>query len=91
MLSSRYGHHTNHLESVVYDESFGLAGLRTHACQKGQPNMTGKMFADWVKTEYGHVIHKTTERRWLHHLGFNRIKKVCALMARTLWHTGMNY
>ena len=76
ILSSSRGQHTSHLESVVDDESFALAAcsfVRTHACQKGQPNMAGKMFADWVKAEYSQVVHETTARRWLHHLGFNRI------------------
>ena len=75
-LSSSRGQHTSHLESVVDDESFALAVrsfVRTHACQKGQPNMTGKMFADWVKAEYREVVHETTARHWLHHLGFSRI------------------
>ena len=76
ILSSSRGQHTSHLESVVDDESFALAArsfVHTHACQKGQPNVTGKMFADWVKAEYSQVVHETTARRWLHHLGFNRI------------------
>ena len=76
ILSSSRGQHTSHLESVVDDESFALAArsfVHTHACQKGQPNVTSKMFADWVKAEYSQVVHETTARRWLHHLGFNRI------------------
>ena len=65
-LSSSRGQHTSHLESVVDDESFASAAcsfVRTHACQKGQPNMTGKMFADWVEAEYNQVVRETTARR----------------------------
>ena len=69
ILSSSCDQHTSHLESVLDARSF----VRTHACQKGQPNLTGKMFADWVEAEYNRVVHETTARRWLHCLGFNRI------------------
>ena len=75
ILSFSRGQHTSHLESVVDDKSFALAArsfVRTHACQKGQPNMTAKMFADWVEAEYSQVVHESTARHWLHRLGFNR-------------------
>ena len=76
ILPSSHGQHTSRLESVVDDESFALATrsfVHTHACQKGQPNMIDKMFADWLKVEYSQVVHETTAHCWLHHLGFNRI------------------
>ena len=47
--------------------------VRMHACQKGQPNLTGEIFADWVEAEYSQVVHETRACRWLHRLGFNRI------------------
>ena len=75
-LSSSRGQHTSHLESVVDDASFALAArsfVLMQACQKRQPNMTGKMSADWVEAEYNQVVHETTARCWLHRLGFNRI------------------
>ena len=53
ILSSSCSQHTSDFESVVDDESFALAACR----QKGQPKMTDKMFADWVKADYSLVVH----------------------------------
>ena len=76
MLSSKRGHHESHFASLLHDESFCLAArtyVRTHACKKGEPNLTCRMFVDWVKTEYDVIIHEETARRWLVELGFSRV------------------
>lgn len=46
--------------------------VRQHACIKGQPNLTSRGFAEWVKANWGHDIGDDTARRWLHKLGFNQ-------------------
>ena len=73
---SNRGQHSSHAESLSHDGNFCFAAhtyIRSHACQKGEPNLTGKMLVDWVKTEYNCAIHETTACCWMHQLGFSRI------------------
>ena len=75
-LSSNRGDHDTHTGSLLHDEDFQLAArtfVRKHACRKGQPNLTCKMFADWIDEEYGQRIHDDTARRWMISLGFSRV------------------
>lgn len=76
ILSSKRGYHDNHTASLIHDESFSLAARQyvcKHACRKGEPNLTCKMFAEWVHTEYGVNISEETARTWLLELGFCRM------------------
>lgn len=76
ILSCSRGQHKNHAESLINDKSFCLAArefVRSHACRKGEPNLTGYMLVDWMKEEYNVIIHVSTARRWLHKLGFDRV------------------
>ena len=76
ILSSGRGHHDNHAASLLQDENFCLAAreyVRKHACRKGEPNLTSKMFAEWINTEYGTRLRDETARRWLVKLGFCRV------------------
>ena len=47
--------------------------VRSNACRKGEPNLTGKMFSDWIKIEHKCNVHEKTACCWLHKLGFSRI------------------
>ena len=76
ILSSGHGHHDNHAASLLRDEYFCLAAreyVRKHACRKGEPNLTSKMFAEWIDNEYGTRLRDETARRWLAKLGFCRV------------------
>jgi len=49
--------------------------IRGNLRKKGQQNLNGKVFADWVNKnimEDGETIHENTARKWLHRLGFHR-------------------
>ena len=49
ILSSERGHHDNRAASLLYNEKFCLSAreyIQKHACRKGEPNLTSKMFAD---------------------------------------------
>ena len=76
-LESNRGHHDNYcVDSLLRSEDFCLAArayIRSHACKKGEPNMTSKMFTEWVEKEYGTKIHESTGCRWLQQLGFSRV------------------
>ena len=75
-LASHCGHHDNLTGTLLHNESFQLEArsfVRLHACIKGQPNLTCKMFANWVCTEYSTRIHEETDLRWLGELGFSRV------------------
>ena len=46
ILMSNKGQKSSHAESLLHDENFCLAArtyIRSHSCQKGEPNLTGKM------------------------------------------------
>ena len=43
------------------------------ACRKGEPNLTCRMFTDWVDAEYNTKVHESTAYRWLQQLGFCRV------------------
>ena len=75
-LATNRGAHDTHTGSLLHDEQFQLAArsyVRKHACRKGAPNLTSKMFADWIESEYGRRVHDDTARRWLGKLGFARV------------------
>ena len=77
ILSSGRGHHDNHAASLLYNEIFCLSAreyVRKHACGKGEPNLTSKMFADWIHREYDTKIQDRTARRWLAKLGFSQVQ-----------------
>ena len=76
MLSSSRGMHDEHSASLLHDENFCFSArqyVRKNACKKGEPNLTSQMFAQWIKTEYGLVVHEVTACKWLAKLGFSRI------------------
>ena len=61
---------------MINDEVFCLAAreyVKKNACKKGEPNLTSKMFSEWVQTEYNTNIGEQTARRWLLRLGFSRM------------------
>ena len=75
-LSSKRGHRDTHIGTLLHDEDFQLAArsfVRKHACKKGEPKLTCRMFADWVNAEYGLRIDESTARRWMITLGFPRV------------------
>lgn len=41
--------------------------------QKSEPNLTCKMFAEWVDKEYNTNIHEEMALRWLGELEFSRV------------------
>jgi len=41
--------------------------------EKGELNLTCKMFAEWLDKEYNTKIHEEMARRWLSELGFSRV------------------
>ena len=56
------------IDSILCDEDFRLAArsyIGANACIKGQPNMTSKMFMEWIEKEYNIKIHESTARCWL--------------------------
>ena len=76
ILSSGRGHHDSHPANLLQDENFCLAAreyVRKPACRKGEPNLTSKMFAEWICTELNTKIRDETARRWLIKLGFSRV------------------
>ena len=74
IISSNRGHHKKSLTLMVCKEfqHDAMEFVRQHACIKGQPNLTSRDFAEWVKANWGHDIVDDTARRWLHKLGFNQ-------------------
>ena len=73
-LFSNRGHHVTN--TPLHDEEFRLAArefIRSNACKKGEPNLTGKMFANWIESSYGKQVSGRTAVRWLHDLGFSQI------------------
>ena len=76
ILATRRGHHDNHDASLLQDEHFcreARAYVQKHACRKGEPNLTCKMFTEWVQAEHATCISEATARRWLSKLGFSRV------------------
>ena len=68
MLASNRGHYENHEVSLINNEDFCLAArayVRSHACRKGEPNLTIRMFSDWIEAEYNTKVHESSARRWL--------------------------
>ena len=77
ILSSGRGHHDNHAASLLYDKIFCLSAreyVRKHACSKGEPNLTSKIFADWIHREYDTKIQDRTAHRWLAKLRFSQVQ-----------------
>ena len=74
IISSNRGHHKKSLTLMVCKEfqHDAMDFVRQHACIKGQPNLTSRDFAEWVKANWGHDIVDDTAHRWLHKLGFNQ-------------------
>ena len=71
ILASTRGQHAAY-DSLCDDKDFCLAAcayVSKHA-YRGEPHLTCKMFADWVKTDHKLMIHETTACLWLHQLGF---------------------
>ena len=74
LLSSNRGYHDT--SSLVHSEAFQLSArcfVQAHACRKGEPNMTSRMFADSVESEHNVRVHDETARRWLGELGFSQV------------------
>ena len=74
IITSNRGHHPKSLTLMACKEFQKDARQFVHknACVKGQPNLTSRDFAEWVKANWGHDIADDTARRWLHKLGFNQ-------------------
>ena len=76
LLASNRGHDNNHTHTLVHNEDFAVAArayVRSNACKKDEPNLTCKMFSEWIKMEYDTHVHETTAGRWLVQLGFSRV------------------
>ena len=53
-LSSNHGHHDYLTVSLLNNEDFQLVArsfVRTHACRKGQPNLTSIDFSAWIQSD----------------------------------------
>ena len=75
ILSSGREHHDNDAASLLYDGNFGLSAREyvwKHAYREGEPNLTSKMFADWIHREYYTKIQDRRARRWLTKLRFSQ-------------------
>ena len=77
VLESNRGQHENYsADSLMHNKEFCLTActyIRSRACRKGEPNLTSKMFAEWVEREYETQIHDSTACRWMQQLGFSRV------------------
>ena len=76
ILATQRGHHDNYNASLLQDEHFCLearAYVQKHACRKGEPNLTCKIFTEWVQAEHATCISEATARRWLSKLGFSHV------------------
>ena len=62
ILASERGYSSHQDCLILLDEDFKLNDrtfVRSNPSQKGEPNLTTKMFADWVKLEYKQDIYGT--------------------------------
>ena len=60
------------MKNFVYQHERMFGNM--HVRRKGEPNLTSKMFADWIHREYDTKIQDRTARRWLAKLGFSQVQ-----------------
>ena len=75
VLSSLRGNHPK-VSTLIRDEEFQMKArefVRKNAYRKGEPNLTVREFAGWVREGWQVDICDDTARRWLHKLGFSRV------------------